>query len=543
MTKSVSNEGALPGFVVAPRLVRLSAIWKRNYVLPLACLLAGLLLPVMFAQSDLGLKNEDSFEYVTGGLSLLRGNGYKALSGRTQTVFPPGFPLTIAAGAAFLSDGVRSAKAVSWLSSGISVLLVFLLARRWFGTPQALVAALFFATIPLRVWLAQQALSESLYVMLILLALWMFSESRRITQSIGLGLVLGWAYLTRPEAMILILILLSIMLARFVRTPEGGRHMVACIAGLIIVILPYVLWLSIQVGHFAITGKAGGEVAHGMQRVQGKRDVEMRTLSKDDSAIVIEAASPGLRELILHCVRNLGPLKNSLLVNTGVQPIAGGLLLLGLLEVFKRALQGRLWQFLLLQLFFALHLLLYLPFWIDSRFLYPGMVALCVWMAVGAIALFKWIREGWEEPGRATAFAGVTVTIFVLSIVGSFAGKLHSTRIIDDKTRASQEMARTLNQLPVRSIGGVIGEYPGIAFFAGIHHQWMPYCDLDQLRRFASLNNAPFVAFSESETLTPATAKLLSGNYGPGEAQLLAKVHYGNQDFQMFVLSPVVDGR
>ena len=531
-----------PPLSVWQRAVRNSV--KRTYVLPALFLVIGLSLPVVFRSSDLVLKNEDSFEYITGGQSILHGGGYLGLSGRPQTLFPPGYPFAIALAATFF-DPVQAARTVSWLSSGLSVLLLFLIAKEWFGTPIATLSALLFAFLPVRVWLAQEALSESLYVMLLLLAVLVATRIRtsRMLPVVGLGLILGWAYLTRPEAVILIGVLGFSKLARFIRNRKEGKYIAAYALGLMVVILPYVLWLSIHAGHFVLTGKGQGEIGRGMARLQGKPDVLKRILSQDDSTILMARTSPGLGEFIVHVGRNLEQMKNLTLVNMGVQPIAGGLLLLGLLEVFKKVLQGGLWHFGLLQLFFLLHLVLYSPFWVEERLMYAGSAALCIWMAVGAIALFTWIKHGWEDLARSRIFALVTVVTLVAVIVASFAWKLHSTRITDDKTRASQEMARTVKEFSVKGNGAVIGEYPGIAFFAGLHHEWMPYCDLDQLRRFASLNKAPLVAFSERDTLTPATARLLSGNYGPEDAQLLAKVHYGNQDFQMFRLSPIVDGR
>ena len=517
---------------------------RRAYVLPALFLLIGLSLPDVFRSPDLVLKNEDSFEYITGGRSILQGVGYLGLSGRPQTVSPPGYPLAIGLAATF-SDPIKAAKTVSWLSSGLSVLLLFLIARDWFGTSVATVSALIFSFLPLRVWLAQAALSESLYVMLLLLAVLVAIRTRtsRMLPALGLGLILGWAYLARPEAMILIGVLGFSMLVRFVRSRKEGRYIAAYALGLMVVILPYVLWLSIQTGHFVVTGKGGGEIGRGIARFQGKQDVLMRTLSKDDSAISITRTSPGFREFIVHVARDLEQLKNLVLVNIGVQPIASVLLLLGLLEVFKRVLQGGLWYFGLLQIFFVLHLLLYTPFWVEQRLMYASSPALCVWMAVGAGALFKWIRQGWEESARSRTFALATVVTLVVAIVGSFAWKLRSTNITDDKTHASQEMARLVTQTSEQGNAGIIGDYPGVAFFAGIHHEWMPYCDLDQLRRFASINHAPLIAFSDRDTLTPATAELLAGNYDPEKSQFLGRVRYGSQDLRMFRLLPLVDGR
>lgn len=523
---------------------RLAESAKRPYVLPVFFLLLGLSLPAVFRGSDIVLKNEDSFEYVTGARSILQGVGYVALSGRRQTLFPPGYPIAIAVAAKF-SDPVKAAMIVSWLSSGLSVLLLFLIARDWFGTVVAAGSALLFSFLPLRVWLAQSALSEPLCVMLLLLAVWLTVRTRtpRVLPALAVGLILGWAYLTRPEAVMLIGVLGFSLLVKSVRNRQEGKYLAAYAIGLMLVILPYVLWLSIHVGHFAITGKAHGEIGRGIARLEGKPDVLARSFSPDGSPILLAGTSPTPREFILHVARNLAQTKDLVLVNTGVQPIAGALLLLGLLEVCKKVLQGGGWQFGLLQLFFVLHLIMYSPFWVEQRLIYAASAALCVWMVVGAGALFRWIKQGGEGLAGSRIFALATVMIFMLSIVGSFAWKLQTTTITDDKTAASKEMALALKQSSAQGDRGIIGEYPGIAFFAGIHHEWMPYSDLDQLRRFASINNAPLVALSEREGLTPAAAKLLSGNYGPGEAQLLAKIHYGNQDFQMFRLSPVVDRR
>src|SRR6266567_309236 len=490
----------------------------RSYLLPALFLVIGVATPAIFRNSNLVLKGEDSFEYVTGGKSIAQGLGYLGMNGKTQVLFPPGFPLTIAAGATFY-DPVKVARTVSWLSSGLSVVLLFLIARRWFGTMIAAISALFFAFLPVRVWLAQEALSESLYLMLLLLSVWLAVriESKRVLPLFALGLVVGYAYITRPEALILIAILAAVILMKSVGSRREAKCLVAYALGLVVVVLPYVLWLSFQVGHFAITGKGNGEVAHGMARVQGRQDVEIRSLNQDDSRVTVRGSSPGFQNLIRHFAGNLEQLKNSILLNTGVQPIAGGLLFLGLIEVFRKVFQERLWQLGLLQLLFVLQLVLYTPFWIEQRFLLSGSPALCAWMAIGAIALLEWMRRGWKDSTRSTTFAVVVVIILALANVGSFAWKLHSTNIADDKTHASQEMAQILRQFPGQSGEAVIGDYPGVAYFAGIHHEWMPTCDLSDLRRFAALNHAHLVAFSEADAPTPATQKLLAGNFAPGE--------------------------
>jgi 4-amino-4-deoxy-L-arabinose transferase-like glycosyltransferase len=513
---------------------------RRTYLLPAVFVLAGLLAPLVFARAELVVRNEDSFEYITGSQSILQAHHYLALSGRPQTVFPPGYSLAIVP-FALLFKPILAAKIVSWLSSGVSVLLVFLIGREWFGTRISVLAALLFSLFPLRVWLSQTAQSESLYVMLLLLAIWMTIriKAARPASAAAVGAIVGWAYLTRPEAVILIVILGLLFLVSSIRTRRNFKSFLAYTAAVLVIVVPYVLWLSFHAGAFVVTGKGRGEIGRGIARLEGKSDVLMRRLSNDDSAIVIATTSPGLRETVVHTARDLELLKKLVLSNSGVQPIAAGFILLGLLEIFRSVIQGGLWSFGLLQLFFVSHLVLYSPFWIEERLLYASSPALCLWMAVGIATVFKLMTRESSESRRSQLFAMTMISILTAAILGSYALKLRSTRITDEKTGASQEMALLILQRPDLREQGVIGEYPGISFFAGTRHEWMPYCDLDQLRRFGSINHASLIAFSEQDARTPATERLLAGNYAAEDAQFVARVRFGSQDLQMFSLSPI----
>ena len=515
---------------------------RRTYLLPLLFLVIGLVPSFIFSRPDLAVKNEDSFEYITGSQSILKTGHYLALSGRPQKVFPPGYALAITPFALF-SDPIQAAKIVSWLSSGISVLLLFLIASEWFGSRIAAVSALFFALLPIRVWLSQAAQSEPLYVMLILLAVWITVRTRspRALPAAAVGAILGYAYLTRPEAIILMTIVGLSLLVMFVRTRTDKKPLLAFITAVLLVVVPYVLWLSFQAGHFVLTGKGRGEIGRGIARLEGKPDVLMRRLSDDDSDIVIATTTPSLKETVVHTARNLQLLKDLVLANTGMQPFAGALILLGFLEAIRRMFLGKLWSAAILQLFFVLHLILYSPFWIEERLMYASSPALCIWMAVGAATIFKLMKGESGDSLRWRAFSLATAGVLIAMVSASNVLKLHSTNITDEKTAASKQMAQSIAERADLRNEGVIGEYPAISFFAGTRHEWIPYCDLNQLRRFARKNNASLVVVSEHETPTPATQRLLAGNYSSSEAQLITKTQFGNQDLQVFRLSPIAD--
>jgi 4-amino-4-deoxy-L-arabinose transferase-like glycosyltransferase len=497
-------------------------------------LLLGLAVPFIFHNSDLTLKGEDSFEYIFGAQSILQGHGYLALHGGSQVIFPPGFSLAITA-VATLFNVITAARIVCLTASAISVVLVFFIARRWFGQATAVLSACLFAFLPVRVWLAQQALSESFYVALLLFGIWLATSPlrSRLSGLFALGLCAGYAFITRPEAMIAIVGFSALIAVSAKR--KAVKPMLAYALGLALVILPYTAWLSGQLGHFAITGKGSGEIIRGIERLDGRQDLEMRVLNNDGSTVTWVGRSPSTRELVAHTARNAQQLKNLVLANIGVEPIAGALLLLGIIAALKKTTKDRSWELAILQLVFLGHLLVYIPFFTEQRFMYASAAALCMWMALGAKTLFEWLKETGQ--GRAQVLATALAGFLLVSIVASFAWRLRSTIIVDSKTHASIQLAAVVRQISGDK-SGVIGDYPAVAYFAGIRHEWIPNCDLVELRRFAALRHAPLIAISEHDSATPATTKLLSGNYSLQEAELLGTVTYANQDLQLFRLLP-----
>jgi 4-amino-4-deoxy-L-arabinose transferase-like glycosyltransferase len=499
-------------------------------------LLLGLAVPFIFHNSDLTLKGEDSFEYIYGAQSLLQGHGYLAMNGGSQVIFPPGFPIAISVvGTVF--NVITAARIVCLLASAISVVLVFFIARRWFGQATAVISAGLFAFLPVRVWLAQEALSESLYVALLLFGIWLVSSSlsSRLPGLFVLGLSAGYAFITRPEALIAIVGFTAVIAIRAKRKVLKPVFVYAF--GLALVIVPYTAWLSGQLGHFAISGKGNNEIIRGIERLDGRQDLELRVLNNESANVTWAAGRrPSTRELAAHMARNAQQLKNLVLANIGVEPIAGALLLLGILAALKRIAKERSWEIAVLQLVLLGHLLIYIPFFTEQRFMYSSAALFCMWMALGATTLFEWLKEGTQRqaPALATTLAG----FLLLAIVASFAWRLRSTNIIDSKTHASIQLAAVVRQISGDK-AGVIGDYPAVAYFAGVRHEWIPYCDLAELRRFAALKHAPLIAISEQDSATPATSKLLSGDYSMQEAERLGSVSFANQDLQLFRLLPM----
>ena len=122
--------------------------------------------------------------------------------------FPIGYPFFVALINPLTTNIVLAGRLVSLLAGFGSVIVLFLLARRFVRRELALGAALVLCITPLFVRLTLTTFSESLYVFLTLLGLLFYSQKRWAF----CGLALGAAAITRPEALAIIglLILLRI---------------------------------------------------------------------------------------------------------------------------------------------------------------------------------------------------------------------------------------------------------------------------------------------------------------------------------------------
>ena len=161
--------------------------------------------------------------------------------------FPPGYPLAVAALEPLVGDFVRTGRLVS-LSAGIATIPLFhswacgVLPPAWaFG------ASIVLAVHPHLVRTSTEVLSEPLCLLLILAGFVLSEKRKRIPAS----LCLGWAFLCRPEALVILLGLPVLQAARDKKLPWT-----ALLPGLVLV-LAYAAAASVAVGHPVITPKQG----------------------------------------------------------------------------------------------------------------------------------------------------------------------------------------------------------------------------------------------------------------------------------------------
>ena len=124
--------------------------------------------------------------------------------------FPIGYPIFIALFIPIIRDGVRAAQTVSLLAGLGSLIVFYSLAKRFVHRGYALAGALILAVTPLFISLSMTTMSESIYVLWLLLGLFSYSKEKYLLS----GLFMGFAAITRPEALGVLAVLAVLKLRR-----------------------------------------------------------------------------------------------------------------------------------------------------------------------------------------------------------------------------------------------------------------------------------------------------------------------------------------
>ena len=150
--------------------------------------------------ADVDDRLPDQHEYLELGRSLLRGEGLRFFDARFQdhnvAFRTPGYPLFVAA----CGGNARVVRTAQAALDTLTVLGVYLLARRWMGERPALVAVLFTALNPFLVYFSGLILTETLFTFLLV---WGMALLARRKNFLWGGLLLALSVSVRPAAVAL----------------------------------------------------------------------------------------------------------------------------------------------------------------------------------------------------------------------------------------------------------------------------------------------------------------------------------------------------
>jgi 4-amino-4-deoxy-L-arabinose transferase-like glycosyltransferase len=247
--------------------VRAGGLDSRRLVVA-AVVVVALLLRLAVVAADSGYRpSNDAFEYDYYGRSIAAGEGYARsgylLQGGPAAIRGPGYPYLIGAVYAASDNSRDAARVVNALLGALSVLLVYLIAKRIWGRRTGLLAAAFTAVFPPLVLLSRDLVSESLFIPLELGAVLCVLEFRRSGRAwrwaLAAGFLCGLAVLTRNTGAILIVPIAIGLWGGRHRPPRSSLAAPAvAVLSALLVVTPWLIRDAIEFGRFVPVTTSGG---------------------------------------------------------------------------------------------------------------------------------------------------------------------------------------------------------------------------------------------------------------------------------------------
>jgi 4-amino-4-deoxy-L-arabinose transferase-like glycosyltransferase len=203
----------------------------------------------------------DGTAYLSVARDLIEKDFYKAFS----NVFPPFYPFLTALLYPLTGDFELAGRLVCLILGTLTIPAIYFLGKELFGETIAFLSAFLAVFQPYLVQFSGTVLTESTYTFLIAWGAWVGWRglgSRSKSLMVLLGLILGLAYLTRPEGIGYVsLFILWIFFFDGFRFWQGLKRRLlmvfSLLVGLLIFALPYILFLHEVTGRWILSRKIG----------------------------------------------------------------------------------------------------------------------------------------------------------------------------------------------------------------------------------------------------------------------------------------------
>jgi 4-amino-4-deoxy-L-arabinose transferase-like glycosyltransferase len=463
-----------------------------------------------------GLTIEDEgAHYARVGESLASGHGYLGLDDNAQLIYPPLYPGLIAAGTlAGLSSEVAG-RLASLLFGSLAAVLFAAVSRKLYGRRVGILAGVLAAIHPLLATASINVLSESTYLFFILAGLLQFLrllDSITLPRSLVCGITFGAAYLCRPEAFFLTL-LLTLLLAA-VHVGNFKRAIPACMAlliGLFACATPYVAFLHGQTGQWRIEAKSPEATMYhaGMASNQDKNEIfwgidfklEGTGISTSSDLAHVKLQVPPLLQRVKSAYWQL--LANLPELARALQHLQfGGLLMslligLGLFAAPWNASRALRESPLLLMASLSIGTFLVWPF-IRDRTLFMLIAPATIWAANGIGHLHDWALGTSGTFGARQVLArlsGVTTVVIALLLLGAQAWTgVNGSDEMSEPWRnepVQAEVGRWLTTVQPRPV--LADTTPTITYYAHGTIVRLPWTDGTTALRYLAHHNVEFV--------------------------------------------------
>ena len=369
----------------------------------------ALLLRLYWTTTHAVVMTTEGADYARQGENLLHGKGFRGIMGHQELLDPPGYAILIA-GMTFLVRNSETATKVISLLFGVGLIVpLYFLCLRVYGRKTALFAAGLVAVHPIFVGLSSTAYSETVYIPLVMLGIFfglVATESNKIFESGMAGICFACAYLTRQEAIAFLAITgFWILFHGFLRRAArpAGLAFSAMILAFALLASPYVIYLSVQTGHFRIEAKNGINYLIAKRQMEGiphrvaafgiDDNLNVQGPILDPNKFIDQTPSMGFLNLLRYArstaFENARLYFNGLLSNQFGSPF---LLFLAFLGLFQKPwdVSRLLREAFLVGMFSYVIVMLLLAHMYQTRYCFIVLPFLTIWAANGLAALVDW---------------------------------------------------------------------------------------------------------------------------------------------------------
>lgn len=426
----------------------------------------------------------------------------------------PLYPLLIALVSSFTGNVELSGTIISLCAHLFMVLLIYLLCRDLMGKNWAIgILAVLSFSLPL-IEISISKYAESLYMLFLVLAAYFFLQfyqhQRKVVYSLLAGVALGCAYLTKPEAFVLIpLFALSIFMSPRWRSKLNLKHSLFSLltfgAALFITILPYSLYLKSMTGNWQPILKIPYNliVAERMETMDFRKAYwELNEQATD--TILSERV---LTEKLWHLVRGdlfhllLRSLMNMYqILNMLILPFFGYQALLFLLVVFlsfvitsqasqKRGLHIWLVTFLLLQL---------IPYSIMIFLQRPLFTVIPIIIILTFYSISQIVPYMAGSLRRPENHISITIMIAISSLTLISSLLTYPNILTHVKSFAYAPAVGTWLNRNTEPDAIIMSQDPEIPYYANRRHTILPFDSEDRIYNYGQLKGAEYLVRIES---------------------------------------------
>ncbi|HET6954583.1 MAG TPA: glycosyltransferase family 39 protein [Acidimicrobiales bacterium] len=560
MTATVAP-AALPGTpdaapVVLPPATPARA--RRFALLVAAAVIAGLALRIGIALTD-DAPSTDETAYLRSGIALVEGDGFTR-GGRPELHFPPFVPFLLGASDRVLGDPHTGTVVLTCLASAALVVPLALLARRLAGERAGITTAWVAALAPgLSTTLVNRgAGSEAEYLLLVVSAVWCVVSAAghagrgRWLRVAGAGLLVGLAYLTRPEGLFLgvpLGLAVLVLGARAAAAAGGGRRARLLGAGrlaaaftvpVLLCIVPYASYLHDHTGTWQLSAKtqdASIDAWHAVAKAH-REDRDSILWALDESGLRFSTERTSLPALARDdpsgyaaIVRtNVGALADQIAGPETNQVLAWLLLplpvwLLAGVGAWRYRRSRLAWVMLAVGL---LPVATALAFFVQPRYLVVAVALATVFVGAGLAGL----GDRWRRPALAVALA-----FLALSTAQGFrseaAGWWHPSDSSDQRAAGEWIAANTGPDDRVMTRSMVV------EYYAEREAMAIPYAELDAILNYGRHYGAQYlvVDWYTAVRLRPQLGPLFEVDAVPG-LRLVHELRAEGRGARIFALDP-----